>query len=91
MNPERAGWPEWQDAHEEARRRIDQVDNLVRALDGRREQLGLTKADLARRADLAPEVVRRLFSVDSPNPTAVTLAALADALDLDVVARPRWG
>lgn len=81
--------PEYRDAYEEARRRIDQVDNLVRALDGRREQLGLTKADLARRADLAPEAVRRLFSADSPNPTASTLAALADALELDLVAMSR--
>ena len=76
-------------AYDEARRRIDQVDAIVRALDDRRESLGLTKAELARRADLAPEAVRRLFSVDSPNPTATTLASLADALDLDLVPTPR--
>lgn len=81
--------PEHRVAYHEARRRIDQVDALVRALDDRREALGLTKAELARRADLAPEAVRRLFSVDSPNPTAITLAALADALDLDLVPTPR--
>jgi DNA-binding phage protein len=81
--------PEFRKAYEEARRRIDQVDNIVRALDGRREELGLTKAELARRANLAPEAVRRLFSVDAPNPTATTLAALAEALDLDLVPTPR--
>ncbi len=54
-----------------------------------REVLGLSKAELGRRADLAPEAVRRLFSVDSPNPTAITLAALAEALDLDLVPTPR--
>ena len=74
---------------EAARRRTAQVDQLVRALDERREELGLTKAELARRAGLAPEVVRRLFSIDSPNPTATTLVALADALDLEVVPRRR--
>lgn len=81
--------PEYRAAYDEARRRIDQVDAIVRALDDRRESLGLTKAELARRADLAPEAVRRLFSVDSPNPTATTLASLADALDLDLVPTPR--
>lgn len=81
--------PEYRAAYEEARRRIDQVDTLVRTLDGRREALGLTKAELARRADLAPEAVRRLFSTEAPNPTASTLAALADALELDLVPTPR--
>ena len=81
--------PSTEAAYDEARRRINQVDALVRALDGRREELGLSKAELARRADLAPEAVRRLFSVDSPNPTAITLAALADALELDLVPTPR--
>ncbi len=81
--------PEYRAAYEKARRRIDQVDAIVRSLDDRREALGLTKAELARGADLAPEAVRRLFSVESPNPTAITLAALADALDLDLVPTPR--
>jgi len=81
--------PEYRAAYDGARRRIDQADAIVRALDERREALGLSKAELARRADLAPGAVRRLFSVDSPNPTATTLAALADALDLDLVPTPR--
>lgn len=80
--------PEYRALYEEARRRIDQVDNLVRSLDARREALGLSKAELARRADLAPELVRRLFSVEAPNPTATTLASLALALDLDLVVAP---
>ena len=46
------------------------------------------KAELARRAGMPPEAVRRLFSVEGPNPTAATLVALADALDLELVARP---
>jgi hypothetical protein len=81
--------PEYRATYDEARRRIDQVGAIVQALDDRREALGLTKAELARRADLAPEAVRRLFSVDSPNPTAITLAALADALEVDLVPTPR--
>lgn len=80
--------PAYRTAYEEARRRIDLVDNLVRSLDARRQVLGLSKAELARRADLAPELVRRLFSVEAPNPTVTTLAALAVALDLDLVVAP---
>ena len=77
--------PGYADAYDAARRKIDQIDQLVRALDSRRETLGMTKAELARRADLTPEVVRRLFSADSPNPTIGTLTALADSLGLELV------
>ena len=58
-------------------------------LDERREALGMTKAELARRADITPEAVRRLFIADNPNPTIGTLTAIADALDVDLVARTR--
>src|SRR3546814_13016169 len=81
--------PEYRDAYDEARRRIAQVDELVSALDGRRVELGLSKAELARRADLAPEALRRLFSIESPNPTASTPPALADAHYLDLLLTPR--
>lgn len=85
----RAADDQYAAAYDEARRRIDQIDRLVRALDHRRTALGLTKAELARRADLAPEAVRRLFSVDAPNPTIATLTALADTLGLELVPRER--
>jgi DNA-binding phage protein len=80
--------PDYRAAYNEARPRIDQVDAIVRALDDRREALGLSKAELARRADLAPEAVRRLFSIEAPNPTIVTLVALAEALDLELTVAP---
>ncbi len=85
----RAAEPGYAQAYAEARRRIDAIDGLVQALDDRREELGLSKAELARRAELAPEVVRRLFSVDRPNPTIGTLTALADALGLELVPQRR--
>jgi DNA-binding phage protein len=81
--------PEFAHEYDAARRRIDQIDRLVQALNERREVLGMTKAELARRADLAPEAVRRLFSADSPNPTISTLTALADTLGLELVPRQR--
>lgn len=86
---ERADAPEFTHEYDAARRRIDQIDRLLQALDEKREALGMTKAELARRADLAPEAVRRLFSVDSPNPTISTLTALADTLGLELVPRQR--
>lgn len=81
--------PEYRRAYKAAKARIARTDALVRALDHRRAERGMTKAALAKAAGLQPEVVRRLFTMDSPNPTAATLLALAEALDLEVVARPK--
>ena len=75
--------PEYREPFERARRRIDQIDRVVRVLDERRAQLQLTKAELARRAEMPPEAVRRLFSAERPNPTLNTLVAIAEALGLD--------
>jgi DNA-binding phage protein len=80
--------PEFLAAHAGAARRIRQVDALVRALDDARAQQGMTKAELARRAGMAPEAVRRLFTAEAANPTAATLIAIADVLDVEVIARP---
>ena len=57
-------------------------------LDQRRCNLDLSKAELARRANLRPEVIRRLFSAERPNPTLATLVALAEALELELAAKP---
>jgi DNA-binding phage protein len=80
---------EYRAAYEQAKERIDQIDGLIRALDDRRTELNLTKADLARRAGVKPEAIRRLFSAEKPNPTLATLVALAGALDLELRPQPR--
>lgn len=80
--------PEFEAAYVTARRRTTQIDTIIRALDQRRSSLNLTKAEVARRADLRPEVVRRLLSGANPNPTLATLAAVADALEMKVVLVP---
>jgi transcriptional regulator with XRE-family HTH domain len=59
-------------------------DDVVRSLDARREELGMTKAELARRADMPSAVVRRLFSRQHKNPTLMSLVAIADALELKI-------
>ena len=81
--------PEYRAAYEQAKERIGQIDGLIRALDDRRTELNLTKADLARRAGVKPEAIRRLFSAEKPNPTLATLVALAGALDLELRPEPR--
>ena len=80
--------PDYDRAYTSARRRIDQVDMLIRALAERRCSLNLSKAELARRADLRPEVIRRLFTAASPNPTLSTVVALAGALELELTTEP---
>ena len=80
--------PDYDRAYVSARHRIDQIDAIIRALDERRCDLKLTKAELARRAGLRPEVIRRLFSTESPNPTLSTIVALAGALELELTAEP---
>ena len=80
--------PAYDLAYIAARHRIDQIDAIIRALDQRRSNLKLSKAELARRADLRPEVIRRLFSAESPNPTLSTVVALAGALELEMTAEP---
>jgi DNA-binding XRE family transcriptional regulator len=76
--------PAYREHFESARERIEQIDTIVRALDDRRAELGLTKAELARRAGVKPEAVRRLFSIEHPNPTLKTIVSLATVLDLRV-------
>lgn len=83
--------PEYSRAYAEARERIGQIDSVIRTLDARREELDLTKAELARRAGVKPEAIRRLFSAENPNPTLTTLVALAGALDLEILPTPRRG
>ena len=80
--------PEYRSAYAAARRRIDQIDSIIRMFDQRRCSLDLSKAELARRANLRPEVIRRLFSAARPNPTLATLVALAEALELELAAAP---
>lgn len=78
------------ESYRRARSRVAVVDELMQSLDEERRVRNLSKAELARRAGLKPEAVRRLFSQAPVNPTLSTLCALADALDVEVrVVRPR--
>ena len=79
--------------YQRARREIDLVDALVRALvralDARREAAGISKVDLARRVGVKAESIRRLFTAAAPNPTLDTVLRLVVALDCRLALRPR--
>lgn len=57
-------------------------------IEQRREQLGLSKADLARLVGMRPEAVRRLLSAGGPNPTLFTVTKLASALGMQIEIKP---
>ncbi len=88
---ERLGEPDFAAAYADARRRIDDVDRIVRTIEDRRIALGLSKAELARRVGVRPEAIRRLLSRHHANPTLSTVISLASALELDIVAVPAGG
>jgi ribosome-binding protein aMBF1 (putative translation factor) len=75
--------PEFRREYEAARRQIDQIDAVVRALDRLRIEAGMPKAELARRIGKNPSAIRRLFSAET-NPELGTVAAIAAALDAEI-------
>ena len=72
--------PEFSGAYTQARAVIDSTDALVRALDEARLLGGMSQAELARLIEARPEVVRRLFTGPTSNPTLETVLRLASAL-----------
>jgi hypothetical protein len=81
--------PEYRDGYERAAREIAQTDAVIRELDALRVDLGVSKAELARRVDRNASSVRRLFTARQARPELPLIAALADALgaELRVVRR----
>ena len=76
--------PKYRQTLDTARARIAAVDAVVRALDERRRDLGLSKAELARQAGMRPEVVRRILGAGPANPTLSTVISLASAMAMDI-------
>jgi len=66
--------------HLSARAEIDAVDKLIRALDSARVLSGISKAELARKIQTRPELIRRLLTAKNSNPTMETVLKLATAL-----------
>lgn len=82
--------PSFRREFEEARAEIDATDSFIRALEGARASRGLSKAELARRMSVKPEIVRRLLTDERGNPTIGTVLKVATALDyrIELVPNP---
>ena len=70
-------------------REIEMVDTLVRTLDARRIELGISKAELSRRIAREPSTVRRLFTAGGATPEIVFLAEIAEAVGMRITLEPR--
>jgi transcriptional regulator with XRE-family HTH domain len=76
--------PDYREAYERATREIEQTDQVIRALDALRVDLGMSKAELARRIDRNASSIRRLFTASHARPELPLVAAIADALGAEV-------
>jgi hypothetical protein len=81
--------PEFRAAYERAAREIAQIDAVIQTLDTLRADLGMSKAELARRVGRNASSVRRLFSASGARPELSLIVSLADALDAEVRIVPR--
>ena len=66
---------------EQSRRETDAVDALIRTMDERRDSLGISKTELARRVGHNEAAVRRLLTAGG-NPTLATVVEILSALGL---------
>ncbi len=83
--------PEYRETYERNRREIEQTDRVIRALDALRVDLGMSKAELARRIDRNASSIRRLFTANRASPELPLVAAIADALGAEVKVVPKSG
>ena len=81
--------PEYRAAYEQATREIAQTDAVIRQLDALRVDLGISKAELARRVNRNASSVRRLFTASQVRPELPLIVALADALGAELRVVPR--
>lgn len=81
--------PDYRAAYERTARELAQTDALIRGLDSLRIELGISKAELARRVNRNASSVRRLFTASQVRPELPLIVALADALGAEVRVVPR--
>jgi hypothetical protein len=81
--------PDYRAAYERASREIAQTDAVIRALDALRTDVGMSKAELARRVGRNASSVRRLFTAGHARPELPLIVAMADALDAEICVVPR--
>jgi DNA-binding phage protein len=81
----------FREEYEVARAEVTATDALIRALEGARAGRGISKAELARRIAVKPEIVRRLLTDAGGNPTFSTILKVATALDYHLELVPNQG
>lgn len=86
---ERMRDPEYSETYKRAAREIEQTDQVIRALDALRIDLGISKAELARRIDRNASSIRRLFTASRVRPELPLVAAIAHALGAEVRVVPK--
>jgi DNA-binding phage protein len=79
---------EFRAAYEQAAAEIAQTDHIIRTLDELRAELGISKAELARRVDRNASSIRRLFTAHQARPELPLIAAIAEALGLRIALVP---
>ena len=65
------------------------VIELIRSLNRRREQLGMTLDALAERSGVSLPTVQRILAGDQPRASLPSVLALADALEMRLDLKPR--
>jgi DNA-binding phage protein len=78
-------------AYTEARAGIDSVDAFVRSLDDVRSKAGMSKALLAKRTGTQPAAMRRLLTMDAPNPTLARVMSVVRSLGYSLALMPAQG
>ncbi len=81
--------PQYRAAYERTAREIAQTDAVIQALDALRTDLGMSKAELARRVGRNASSVRRLFTAGHARPELPLIVAMADALGAEICVVPR--
>jgi DNA-binding phage protein len=80
--------PEFRAAYAQAAGEIAQTDYIIRTLDELRTEMGISKAELARRIDRNASSVRRLFTARQARPELPLITAVAEALGLRLAIVP---
>lgn len=80
--------PEFREAYEQARREIDQIDQIMHRLEELRVEAGLSKAELARRIGRNSASVRRWLTAQG-SPELRNVVAMLDALGAELKVVPR--
>jgi DNA-binding phage protein len=80
---------EFATAYKEARTGIDSVDAFMRSLEEARTTSGVSKAKLAQLTGTQPAAMRRLLTMDAPNPTLSTVMSILKSLGYGLALVPK--